>query len=60
MGWVNIPDASAQDRVTNFFLESPDRKISSHYVRILPSPDEAVVVPCPRLGIGIYNETYKD
>jgi hypothetical protein len=49
MGWVNIPDASAQDTVTNFFLESPDRKISNRYVRILPSPDEGVVVPSPRL-----------
>jgi hypothetical protein len=50
MGWVDLPYASAQDRVTNFFLESPDHKISSRYVRILPSPDEGVVVPSLRLG----------
>jgi len=57
MGWVNIPDASAQDRVTNFFLESPDRKISNRYVRIHLCPDEAVVLASPRLGIGIYNRS---
>jgi hypothetical protein len=52
MGWVNIPDVSAQDRVTDSFLESPDRKISSRYVSIRPFPDAATTLRRPRLGNG--------
>jgi len=51
MGWVDLPYASAQDRVTNFFLESPDHKISSRYVSILPYPEAAPVLPRSRLRI---------
>jgi hypothetical protein len=50
MGWVNLPDVSAQDGVINSFLETPDRKISSRYVNIRPYSDAVAVISSSRLG----------